>query len=898
MSDKEFFDSKDPEYKKKVAGEWKDAYNNNIMALKDINPEYTEQILNEGIKHNSRLSWDNDKLVYHSHGQSLLVHTAEAHEEIMNTTFFNTKKDSCTILLGIGDGTYFNKVIEMCDKNNKTKILIVEPVIHLLNRFLMKYDISESIKDKSVLIIPADPVAVKTVIEIVDLQSVISSWTIISDPLSKLWPQEYSIYSQKISDTINQIQCNTGTVMGAGHEMAKNDIISVPYIIKHRGVKEIEGLFEGLPAVIVSTGPSLSKNIHLLMNKKYREKCIVIAVAQAVRILFAYDIEPDFICTVDYGKTNAEHFNGIYDLCDKIPLVCLNKTYAEIMKKWKGPKFIVGSSSGYEGTVSSLITEKGSLIQGGSVSHMAFGLAHHLKCNPIILIGQDLGYESNLSHNPNADASGKIFHTDSGELAWQIDSPDSHLKSDTPYGMGGALLVDGYYGKPIVTNAGLLSFITSFEGLANMITDKALINSTEGGANIKGFARMTLQSAIDLYFKKRVDINKLAPFLTLADNWEDGIVNAIDVFKKEISEYKELVRCCKDAIKYAGMMDHHFNHPKKLNRDIKTNEEMSMKAENIAKKNPTITLSIYHASRRIFESDLNVEGKREDVMNDREKLKIRVKRNLHILNAAKTSAESLLPIYEEALILLEMVRDDNSHVLFEEDKYVPLHYDAKEYFDKGNFARPYCDVQLIERGRVSLLPVAAMTIGRDATALRDSAIEEAKKIKDPTERIKIAVGLEDAKRLGKAGKYQEAFDILIKIHNMAYKADIYHEELEWAIGSCAFVLYSRTQESKLLLQATTYFKGLTKKHPDNIQYKFDYANVILSTDFEKGMELLLPVVEDKRYDYFLKNIGRMYEEKCMYGLALESYRKYQKLYPNDVDIDILINSCRKKVNGD
>jgi uncharacterized protein YktA (UPF0223 family) len=74
--------------------------------------------------------------------------------------------------------------------------------------------------------------------------------------------------------------------------------------------------------------------------------------------------------------------------------------------------------------------------------------------------------------------------------------------------------------------------------------------------------------------------------------------------------------------------------------------------------------------------------------------------------------------------------------------------------------------------------------------------------------------------------------------------------------------------------------------------------VILSTDFEKGMELLLPVVEDKRYDYFLKNIGRMYEEKCQYGLALETYRRYKELYPNDTEIDKLVESCRNKVNND
>jgi len=885
-------------YRKEIDGNWDSSvgtnkiYEKNILALKDMNPEYTEMLLNEGVKINPKVSWTEDKkLIYKAKGQSLLVHTDEAHSEIMNTTFFNTKKDSCTILLGIGDGRYYKVVDEMSEKNNRAKILIIEPCLYLLNHFLMNNDISERIKDKSVLIIPADPEAIKTVLEIVDIQSVISSWTILSDPLTKLWPQEYSIYSQKISDTINQIQCNTGTVMGAGHEMAKNDITSIPFIVRHRGVKEIEGLFENKPAVVVSTGPSLSKNIHLLMDKKTREKCIVIAVAQAVRILLAYDIKPDFICTVDYGKTNAEHFNGIYELCDKIPLVCLNKTYAEIMKKWKGPKFIVGSSSGYEGTISSFITDKGSLIQGGSVSHMAFGLAYHLKCNPIVLIGQDLGYESDLSHNPNADASGKIFHTNTGELAWQIDSPDSHLKNDTPYGMGGALLADGYYGKSIVTNAGLLSFITSFENLSRMCADKTLINATEGGVNIRGFKRKTLQCVINEYFKKKIDFSTLTPFLSLADNWEEDLEKAITVIKEEIAQYKELIKLCTEGANWAQKMDHHFHDKKKLTRDIKKNEEVSVKAEHIARKNPTITLSIFHASRRIFESDLNVEGKKEKLFKDRDMLKIRIKRNLHILNAAKDSAEKLLPIYTEALDLMELFNEtrDEKHLTAEDD-FVPLHYNAKEYFDKGNFARPYCDCLLRNKRLCTEYICSEDYAYFEALNMRNKAIEYAKLVADyNSQKIDIAETLEKAKEEGKAGRYKEAYDLLIKVRNKKYSETFYHEELQWAIGSCSFVLYGKTKDEDKLKQAVFYFKELIEKHPDNIQYKFDYANVIMCQDFDKGMELLLEVVEDKRYDYFWKSIGDMYFGKGMYVEAVKAYKKYQKLYPNDTNIQDLID---------
>jgi tetratricopeptide (TPR) repeat protein len=122
-----------------------------------------------------------------------------------------------------------------------------------------------------------------------------------------------------------------------------------------------------------------------------------------------------------------------------------------------------------------------------------------------------------------------------------------------------------------------------------------------------------------------------------------------------------------------------------------------------------------------------------------------------------------------------------------------------------------------------------------------------------------------------------------------HKSDIYHEELDWAMGSCSFVLYGKTKEESKLKKAIFYFKELIEKHPDNIQYKFDYANVILCQDFNKGMEMLLEVVKDKRYDYFWKSIGNMYHGKGQYPEAINAYMEYKKLYPNDTNIQNLID---------
>ena len=43
---------------------------------------------------------------------------------------------------------------------------------------------------------------------------------------------------------ITQLRSNSGTVAGAGGLIAKNDITNLPFVIKHRGVNELKGLFK------------------------------------------------------------------------------------------------------------------------------------------------------------------------------------------------------------------------------------------------------------------------------------------------------------------------------------------------------------------------------------------------------------------------------------------------------------------------------------------------------------------------------------------------------------------------------------------------------------------------------------------------------------------------------
>ncbi|KKK59839.1 hypothetical protein LCGC14_3030360, partial [marine sediment metagenome] len=111
-----------------------------------------------------------------------------------------------------------------------------------------------------------------------------------------------------------------------------------------------------------------------------------------------------------------------------------------------------------------ILTGKGFIEAGGSVAHLVFGIAQLLGCNPISFLGQDLAL-GETSHIPLADAGGEVLVGEDGLIRWKVTDQRCHLHGDQLHGMGHVVHVDAYYGGSVVTNAGLQSFLTVFEGM-------------------------------------------------------------------------------------------------------------------------------------------------------------------------------------------------------------------------------------------------------------------------------------------------------------------------------------------------------------------------------------------------------------------------------------------------
>jgi len=438
---------------------------NNLTALQTINP-----VISKWLQKQEDVDWVQE--IQSANGAKNLLITSgskrenafsmedpmrEARKAAKEIQLF---KENVTILIGFGLGYIVKAMLARAEKGHR--ILVVEPVGHMIRLAFGNFNFSKALLNGSLLIIAPGPDEISFALGFLDSQFVISDWALTVNKYINWRQEDYAKLMKHTNDILGQLLCNVGTVAGpAGAKIGKNDIECLPFVIRHRGIIELKDLYKGKPAILVSTGPSLAKNIHHLIGLE--DRAVIIAVGQALRVLLGYGIRPDFIATVDFGNINYEHFSGILD-CD-IPLVTINRAYSDLLKQYQGPKFIVGTPvPGAEKTAAGILTEKGFLESGGSVAHLVLSFSMALGCRPLIMIGQDLAL-SDGSHFGQADAGGKVNVTPDGVIKWEVTDPGSSLHGRDDLSMGAAVFVDGYWGKPVLTNIGLASFLTSFTGM-------------------------------------------------------------------------------------------------------------------------------------------------------------------------------------------------------------------------------------------------------------------------------------------------------------------------------------------------------------------------------------------------------------------------------------------------
>lgn len=264
---------------------------------------------------------------------------------------------------------------------------------------------------------------------------------------------------------------------------------NIPWYAASPGIGRLKDVRRGKPAIIVSAGPSLRKNKHLLTEAS--GKAVIIAVQTAFQQVVDLGVQPDFVTSLDYHDISTQFFHRI-PKTNRTELVAEPKATPKIFDLHPGPLSILGSEF-IESLLREMKLDRPTLTAGATVAHLAFYLAEHLGCDPVIFIGQDLGFSDGLAYAPGA-AYDEIWRPELGRfnsvetMQWQRIVRDRQILKKT---------VD-YQGRPIYTEQRLYSYLQQFERDFGK-SGRTIIDATEGGVAKTGAAPMTLAAALNQY---------------------------------------------------------------------------------------------------------------------------------------------------------------------------------------------------------------------------------------------------------------------------------------------------------------------------------------------------------------------------------------------------------------
>ncbi|EOW6265174.1 motility associated factor glycosyltransferase family protein [Campylobacter jejuni] len=272
-------------------------------------------------------------------------------------------------------------------------------------------------------------------------------------------------------------------------------VYNLPQMITHPSYKELLSKRKNLSdtAIIVSTGPSLTKQLPLL--KKYANKATIFCADSSYPILAKHDIKPDYVCMLERTELTAEFFNHDFKDFDRdIIFICAGVVHPQAIEYLKSKILIITQKTLNFPHYINLENFSYAAV-GLSVAHMLAYLAIYLNHKNIILIGQDLAYAKNGNSHPD----------------------DYQNSSNYESQMYEHILTKAYGGKgKIKTHDIWILFKNWFEQIMLPNTIKmgiATYNCTEGGARIEGTIEKPFLWACENLLHKDLDkpFEKLEP---------------------------------------------------------------------------------------------------------------------------------------------------------------------------------------------------------------------------------------------------------------------------------------------------------------------------------------------------------------------------------------------------
>ncbi len=541
------------------------------------------------------------------------------------------------VVSGIGLGYQVREIFDRT--SNQTIVVVLEPEIGVVRAALGTIDFSEEIQKCRMIFLPrADKSLIHTKLAGASTATILGTG-LETLPYSKMWHAEFhSEMRTFFTDFMAFCRMGFMTALSNCKLTQKNVANNLASYVCCPPIDQLRRRFAGFPAIVVSAGPSLARNMHLLKQAKGR--AVIIAVQTTLKPLLRLGVEPDFVTSLDYNPISRKFFEGIEDF-GKVVLVAEPKVTWPVVDVFSGKKTLLRNDFA-DMCLGGLEKPRDGLRAGTTVAHLSFYLAEYLGADPIILIGQDLGFSDNMYYAPGtmvhdlwASELNRFYTLETKEWERVVRMGDALRK------------VKDIHGRDIYADEQMFTYLQQFER-DFAATASTVIDATEGGALKRNTKLMTLAGALEKYAKGEIPAEKF-DFLEKAD-WYDPepLPRLREQLEKRIEEVREFQALCRKTIGLLEKLQGLLHDPVKFNQLIIQVDEIRSLVHGHRKALQMVCSVSAMAELRRFISDRHLDAKRSK-MKDTERAKDQLRRDVDYLQALDKGSDELIEVLEGAL---------------------------------------------------------------------------------------------------------------------------------------------------------------------------------------------------------------------------------------------------------
>lgn len=533
----------------------------------------------------------------------------------------------CYIVAGFGLGHHV-KALQSRLKGD-VFFVVMEPNLQILKKALETVDLADLLAGgRCIILTTTDKNEFQTRLEPHNNLMMIGSQFVSHPASERLNPEFQSAMRQLVTDHMTYCRMCLVTLVANSRLTNRNVANNLPAYLSTPPIDILRDRFKGYPAIVVAAGPSLRKNIDLLATLKGR--AVIISVQTTFKMLRDRGIEPDFVTSLDYHELSRKFFEGIEDF-GNTHLVAEPKVTWHVVDTYKGRLSLLGNDFACS-VLGDSLGRRGGLKAGATVAHLALYLAVYMGCEPVVLVGQDLGYTGHVYYTPGV-AIHDLWRPDLNRFCTMEMKEWERIATFRKI----LMKVKDIEGRDIYTDEQLFTYLQQFEGDFAAMPGR-VIDATEGGVRKTGTTVMSLAEVASRYCSRPIPAEAFAYRTTT--RWRDPsrLAAGKQQVEQRLREIEAMAEICRKMVSVLKGLTELLGEPAQFNRRIAEVDALRMKLKSHERAYRMVSSVTQHAELQRFAADRKLSLADVDA---RDRARRQLERDIHFVEAMLEGTDAL-----------------------------------------------------------------------------------------------------------------------------------------------------------------------------------------------------------------------------------------------------------------